>query len=403
MAETYVIVGGGHAGGRAAETLRTEGFAGRIVVVGREPTRPYMRPMLSKEYLRGDQSMDEGFLKPEGWYEEHGIELQTGCEALKISPHASEIRLSSGERLRYDKLLLATGAVPAHLDLPGEDLPGVYHLRTIADSDVLRAELRKGRHIVVIGTGWIGAEVAASARQKGCTVTLVGNSTYPLAHALGNQIGKVFKDLHEAHDVEIIRGKVKGFSGSGTLEAVKLASKEIPCDAAVVAIGVEPEVSLAADAGLECPDGIPTDEFLQTTLPNIYAAGDAAAVRHPFYGKRLRIEHWNNANQQGPAAARNLLGQRRPYIQLPYFFSDQYDVGIEYIGQHQDGDELVFRGDPASREFAGFWHRGGRVTAGLVMNGVGPKMDLIEALIRSGRKVDPDLLTDPDRPVASLL
>ena len=403
MSETYVIVGGGHAGGRAAETLRTEGFAGRIVVVGREPVRPYMRPMLSKEYLRGDQSMDEGFLKPEGWYEEHGIELKPGCEAIKLSPHAAEIRLDSGERLRYDKLLLTTGALPRKLELPGEDLPGVYHLRTIADSDVLRAELRKGRRIVVIGAGWIGAEVAASARQKGCHVTLVGHSTYPVAHALGNQIGKVFKGLHEAHGVELVRGKVKGFAGSGTLEAVKLASKQIPCDAAVVAVGVTPEVSLAMDAGLDCPNGIPTNQFFQTALPNVFAAGDVAAVDHPFYGRPVRVEHWNNAQRQGALAARNLLGQRRAYTKLPYFFSDQYDVGIEYVGQHQDGDELVLRGDPASHQFTGFWHRDGQVAAGIVMNGAGPKMDLIEALIKSDRKVDPALLADPDRPVASLL
>lgn len=403
MAETYVIVGGGHAGGRAAETLRAEGFAGRIVVVGREAVRPYMRPMLSKEYLRGEQSMDEGFLKPEGWYEEHGIELRPDCEVTKLSPLATEIRLSSGDRVRYDKLLLATGALPRRLNLPGEDLPGVYHLRTIADADVLRAELRKGRHLVVIGTGWIGAEVAASARQKGCAVTMVGNSTYPLSHALGNRIGKVFKDLHESRGVTIIRGKVKGFAGSGTLEAVTLASKRIACDAAVVAVGVTPETALATEAGLDCPDGIPTDEYFQTALPGVYAAGDVAAVRHPFHDAPLRVEHWSNAERQGPLAARNLLGQRRPYARLPYFFSDQYDVGIEYLGRHREGDELVFRGDPASQEFTAFWTNEGSVTAGLVMNGAGPKMDLVEALIRSERSVDPGQLADPARPVASLL
>lgn len=402
MVETYVIIGAGHAGGRAAETLREEGFAGRIVLVGREDYRPYMRPMLTKEYLRGDQPIDEAFLKDEGWYAENGIELKSGTEAVKLSPHASEIALKSGERIRYDKLLITTGALPRKLGVPGEDLPGVYHLRTIADADALKPELKKQRHIVVIGNGWIGCEVAASARQKGCEVTVIGRHQQPLGSILGPELSKVFRKMHEEHGVTFSRGSIKGFAGRGTLEGVKLASKTIKCDAVVVAAGVEPDVKLLEEGGIKTDNGLLTNQFFEADAPNVYAAGDMARVHHPFYDEPIRIEHWSNAHNQGPAAARNMLGQQRPYERLPYFFSDQYDVGIEYLGRHGKDDSVTFRGNPDERKFAAFWMNGDKVTAGLVMH-TDVKMDMVEALIKSDKPIDPKLLADESRPLATLL
>jgi 3-phenylpropionate/trans-cinnamate dioxygenase ferredoxin reductase subunit len=402
MAETYVILGAGHAGGRAAETLREEGFAGRIVLVGREEYRPYMRPMLTKEYLRGDQPIDDAFLKPDGWYAENGIELKTGTEVTKLSPRATEVTLATGERIRYDKLLVTTGAQPRRLGVPGEDLPGVYHLRTIADSEALKPELKKKRHIVVIGTGWIGLEVAASARTKGCDVTVIGHGSVPLEKALGTEVGKVMKKIHDNHGVRFTRAALKGFTGRGTLEGVKMASKTIACDAVVVAVGVEPDTAVLEQAGLTINDGLVTNEYFESETPNIYAAGDVARVHHPFYDQAIRIEHWANAQNQGPAAARNMLGQQRPYELLPYFFSDQYDVGIEYIGRHHPDDQVVYRGDVAAHTFAAFYLNGSRVTAGLVMN-TDVKTDMIEALIKTDRPVDPKELADPTRPLATLL
>lgn len=400
--ETFVIIGGGHAGGKAAQTLREQGFDGRIVVAGTEKHRPYMRPLLSKDFLRGDSPIDEAYLKPADYYAPADIELKPGVTAVKLSPRASEVTLSDGNRIHYHKLLIATGAQPVKLGLPGEDLAGVHYLRTIDDSEAIKREFRKGRHLVVIGSGWIACEVAASARAKGLKVTVILRHDVPFANILGPEIGQWYRELHEKHGVTFVKATVKRFRGEGTLAGVGLANRTVDCDLAVVAIGVAPDLELAKEAGLEIDGGLITDEYLETPAKDIFAAGDVANAMHPFYGERLLLGHWANAENQGQIVAKNMLGQRRPYDYLPFFFTDQYDTGMEYIGRATKWDKIVFRGDLAKADFSAFWMLRGRMVAALTMNG-GIGTDLLEALIKGKRKIDRVALADPAIPLSTQL
>ncbi len=370
--ETFVIVGASLTGAKAAETLREEGFDGSILLVGAEPDRPYERPPLSKDYLQGKRNQ-RPYVHDEAFYAQHDIELRTATEVTAIDAAGSTVTLGDEETVAYDRLLIATGAEPRTLDVPG-----VLTLRTAEDSDVLRERLVEGARLVVIGAGWIGAEVAASARERGCEVTLVERAELPLAHVLGPELGAIYRDVHLDHGVQFVGGaSIYAVAADG----VRLADgRHLPADVVVAGVGVQPRVALARAAGLEVDNGILTDEHLRTSVPSIYAAGDVANAMHPFYGSRVRVEHWDNAMHQGPAAARNMLGHDAPYERIPYFFSDQYDVGMEYSGDPTAWDEVVFRGDVAGRKFVAYWISDGVVVAGMNVN-VWDVHDDIRALI----------------------
>jgi 3-phenylpropionate/trans-cinnamate dioxygenase ferredoxin reductase component len=399
---TFAIVGASLAGAKAAETLRAEGFDGRIVLIGDEPDRPYERPPLSKDYLRGEAEA-RPYVHPEEFYEENEIELRRSTSVDAIDPGASTLTMADGETVAFERLLLTTGAAPRRVRLTGAALDGVHYLRSVRDSEAIRERIESGGRLVTIGAGWIGAEVAASARQKGCEVTILEMTEVPLERVLGPELGAVYRDIHTDHGVEFLGGvKVEAIEGDPEVAAVRLADgRRIDADFVVIGVGVEPRIRLAEAAGLEISNGVACDPTLRTSAPNVFAAGDVANAIHPFYGRRLRVEHWFNALEQGPAAARNMLGRDEPYDKTPYFFSDQYEVGMEYAGFATAWDEVVIRGDLEAREFIAFWLEGGRVAAGMNVN-VWDVTDGIQELIRLRAEVDPRRLADPDEPLAAL-
>jgi 3-phenylpropionate/trans-cinnamate dioxygenase ferredoxin reductase subunit len=401
---TFVIVGASLAGAKAAETLRTEGFDGRIVLIGEEPDRPYERPPLSKEYLRGEVGRERIYVHDERFYTEHEIDLRLGTTALGLNPSSSEVTLDDGRRLRYDRLLLATGAAPRRLSIPGGDLDGVLYLRSVEDSDALRRRLDQGGAVVVVGAGWIGAEAAASARQRGLDVTVVEPAAVPLERVMGREVGAIYHDIHVDHGVRMLMGTgVDAFEGDTAVHRVRTSDgRTLDCDVVVVGVGVTPRARLAEQAGLAVENGILVDEHLQTSVPGVFAAGDVANAHHPFYGDRVRVEHWANALHQGPVAARSMLGEPAVYDRLPYFFSDQYEVGMEYAGFARSWDRVIFRGDPAGREFLAFWLAGDRLVAGMNVN-VWDVTDTIQQLIREGAPVDDRRLADPEIPLGEIL
>ena len=401
--QTFVIVGASLAGAKAAEELRVRGFDGRIVLIGSEQDRPYERPPLSKDYLRGESEREKARVHEDGFYERQQIELVAGRTAVRLDPGAREVTLDDGRSVGYDKLLLTTGAEPRHLSVPGADLDGTHYLRTLADSEALRQRLKGGGRVAVVGAGWIDSEVAASARQKGLEVTQIDPLPLPNERIFGQEIGSFYRDAHAQHGVSLALGDgVEAFEGDGHLAAVRTSTgRTVECDFAVVGIGVAPRVQLAVEAGVEVENGIVVDEKLESSAPNVFAAGDVANAWHPFYQRRIRVEHWANALNQGPAAARAMIGEPVSYDRIPYFFSDQYDVGMEYSGFATEWDEVVFRGDRAGGEFIAFWLKDGRVLAGMNVN-VWDVNDEVQALIRSGQQVDVGALRDPATPLDTL-
>lgn len=412
---TFVIVGASLAGAKAAETLRAEGFTGRLVLVGDEIERPYERPPLSKGYLLGKEPREKAFVHDEGWYAVHDVELLLGRRATNLDVRSHTVTLDGVEPLRYDKLLLATGSRVRTLDVSGADLAGVRYLRTIGQAEALLAALRPGGEVVVVGAGWIGLEVAAAARFHGCTVTVVEAAVLPLRRVLGDEVAAVFRDLHVAHAVDFRFGAgVREFGSVGDrLTSVVLDDDtELGADLAVVGVGIRPATELAEAAGLTVDNGIVTDAALRTSDPDVYACGDVAVSFNPIVGARIRVEHWANALNGGPAAARSMLGQPVEYARLPYFFSDQYDLGMEYSGwvEPHGYDRVVFRGNPAivdgkAPEFVAFWVKDGRVLAGMNAN-VWDVTDPIQALVRAGHAgttVDLGRLSDPRVPLGDLL
>jgi 3-phenylpropionate/trans-cinnamate dioxygenase ferredoxin reductase subunit len=402
-ASTFLIVGASLTGAKAAEELRAHGFDGRVMLIGAEPERPYERPPLTKDYLRGESERAKAYVHPDGFYARQEIELVTGVTVTGVEPGASRVTLDDGRELGYDRLLLATGAEPRRLHVPGADLDGVYYLRTLADCDLLRARLEAGGRVVVVGAGWIGSEFAASARQRGLEVTVIDPHALPNERIFGSDIAAFYRDVHDRHGIEFWPGDgVDSFEGTGAITRVRTASgRRIECDFAVVGIGVVPRTGLASDAGLAVDNGIVVDARLQTAAPGIFAAGDVASAWHPFYQQRIRVEHWANALHQGPAAGQAMLGERVSYDRIPYFYSDQYDVGMEYSGYAPQWDEVVFRGDRAGGEFVAFWLRDGRVAAGMNVN-VWDVNEHVQALIRSRQPVEVAALTDPGIPLDSL-
>jgi 3-phenylpropionate/trans-cinnamate dioxygenase ferredoxin reductase subunit len=402
--QTFVIVGASLAGAKAAQELRDLGFDGEIVLIGAEPERPYERPPLSKDYLRGESERAKVFVHEESFYDQQQIQLITGHTATGLDLDASHVVLDDGRAVGYDKLLLTTGAEPRRLSVPGAELDGILYLRTVADSDALRERLQDGARIAVVGAGWIGSEAAASARQKGLDVTLIDPLALPNERIFGAEIGSFYRDVHARHGVKLALGEgVEAFEGSGRVSGVRTSSGQvIECDLAVVGVGVSPRTQLAADAGLEVGTGIVVDEKLQTSAPNVFAAGDVANAWHPFYQQRIRVEHWANALNQGPAAAQAMLGEPVSYDRIPYFFSDQYEVGMEYSGYATDWDKVVFRGNRAAGEFIAFWLKDQRVLAGMNVN-VWDVNEHVQALIRSRQQIDAAALADTDTPLESLI
>jgi 3-phenylpropionate/trans-cinnamate dioxygenase ferredoxin reductase component len=409
MAEdtSYVIVGASLAGAKAAETLRAEGFTGPLVLIGAEDELPYERPPLSKDYLQGKAERDTIYVHPREWYADNNIDLRTGVTVTEIDRGAHAVSLADGSRIEYGKLLVTTGASPRRLAVEGADLEGVRYLRSVGDSDRLKAAFGAGVRVAVIGAGWIGLEAAAAARQAGADVTILEMADLPLLRVLGPEVAEVFADLHREHGVDMRFGvEVAAITGEdGRATGVRLADGSVvPADVVVVGIGVAPNVQLAQEAGLKVDNGIRVDAGLCSSDPHIYAAGDAASAYHPVLGKHIRVEHWANALNQGPAAARSMLGQDVAYDRVPYFYTDQYDLGMEYSGYVEpDGyDRVVFRGDVAGREFIAFWLDGSsRVLAGMNVN-VWDVTEPIQALVRAGRPVDPVALADPAADLESL-
>ncbi|MGY1804535.1 NAD(P)/FAD-dependent oxidoreductase [Blastococcus sp. SYSU D00922] len=404
-AEPYVIVGGGLAGAKAAETLRAEGFDGPVVLVAGEPEVPYERPPLSKDHLLGKADRESARVHAADWYAEQRVDLRTGVRATSLDPARHRLGLETGEELRYAKLLLATGSSARRLPVPGADLDGVRYLRTLADSDRLLADLSGGgRRVVVVGAGWIGLEVAAAARHHGNEVTIVEPQPTPLHAVLGPDMGRVFARLHRDHGVDLFTDTVvREFRGAdGRVQSVVTDRHAgLPADVVVVGIGATPNVELAASAGLEVENGVVTDDALRASAPDVFAAGDVASSFHPLYGRYVRVEHWANALNGGPAAARSMLGQAVSYDRVPYFFTDQYDLGMEYSGLGGPTDAVVTRGDVDGGEFIAFWLHDGRVVAGMNVN-VWDVTDPIQALIRARRHVPVASLTDPDEPLERL-
>jgi 3-phenylpropionate/trans-cinnamate dioxygenase ferredoxin reductase subunit len=400
--EAFVIVGAGLAGAKAAETLREEGFDGRLTLIGDEPERPYERPPLSKDHLRGETD-EVPYVHEAGFYADNQIELLTSTRVTGIDLGLRELLLEGDRRLGYDRLLLATGSVPRRLEIDGGKLDGIHYLRTLAESARIGQKLESGSRLVVVGSGWIGAEIAASARQKGCEVTMIEMASLPLERVLGPEIGRIYLDLHRENGVEFIpETTVDRFEGEGSVERVITKDGAmIETEFVVVGIGVAPRTGLAETAGLKIDNGVMVDEHLETSSTGVFAAGDVANAWHPFYGHSVRVEHWANALNQGPVAAKAMLGLDVSYDEIPYFFSDQYDGGMEYSGYATEWDEVVFRGDVEAREFIAFWVKDERVVAGLNMN-VWEVSDPIRELIRSRRRVSSLALAEADVPLAQL-
>ena len=400
-----VIVGGGLAGAKAAETLRSEGSTAPITVVAAEPVRPYERPPLSKGRLAGTDDPDGIYVHATDWYAEHDVDLLVGTEATALDRAGRRLTLSDGRTLEYGKLLLATGS--RSRTLPSVQGDNVFTLRTVADSEALNAELAAGgRKLVVIGAGWIGLEVSAVARGLGNDVTVIEPQPAPLLAAIGERMGTVFADLHREHgvDLRLSTGFTETVGENGRITGVRTdAGDLVPADLVLVGIGAVPNLELATAAGLDIDaGGVAVDAALRTADPDIWAAGDIAAAEHPVLGRRVRVEHWGNALAGGEAAAKSILGQDVSYDVLPYFFSDQYDLGMEFTGLPGREDEVVVRGDLAAREFIAFYTRDGRVTAGMNVN-VWDVTEDIKALITSGKAVDPARLADPAVPLSDLL
>lgn len=401
--QTLVIVGASLAGAKAAEALREGGCEGRILLIGSEPTLPYERPDLSKGYLVGDKSTEDLLVHGAEFYSKHHIEVLTGTTVTDIDRAASTVQTSDGHSHRYDKLLLTTGAEPKSLPIPGADLPGVLTLRTIEDSDSLRDRIREASRVAIIGTGWIGCEVAAGARALGAEVTMISPDSHPLVGVLGPEVGAVFADLHASHGVDLRLGTgVEEIVGTERAEGVRTnAGDVVAADLVVMGVGASPRDELAQQAGLDTDGGVLVDEFLTTSDPTVLAAGDVANMWHPGLGTRLRVEHWDNAIKQGQAAAANMLGQQTAFTHLPFFFSDQYDFGMEYRGHASQWDAVVFRGDPATAEFLAFWLHEGRVVAAMNAN-IWDQGDALDALLKSAATPQPEQLADPKVALADL-
>jgi 3-phenylpropionate/trans-cinnamate dioxygenase ferredoxin reductase component len=407
---TFVIIGGGLAGAKAAEALRDSGFDGDIILFCEENHLPYERPPLSKEFLAGKKSLADFTVRNSDWYRDNRVDLRLDARVSSVDAQGHTVGLPDGTSVVYDKLLLATGSASRRPPIPGSDADGVHYLRTYDDAVALNSVLTEGSSLAVVGAGWIGLEVAAGARQRGVDVTVVETARQPLAAALGETVGEVFANLHREHGVDLrLQTQVEeitrasGAEGSATGLRMRDGSN-VAADAVLVAVGAKPNVELAERAGLSMGDGgVLVDASLLTSDPDIYTVGDIAAAEHPLFGTRIRTEHWANALKQPAVAAAGMLGNPGEYAELPYFFTDQYDLGMEYVGHAPSFERVVFRGDVAGREFVAFWlDSDNRVLAGMNVN-IWDVLDDVKALIRAKTQVNVDKLADPRSPLADLV
>ncbi len=400
MSDTIVIVGGGLAGARAAETLRGEGFEGPISLICGEDELPYERPVLSKGYLLGSEERNSAYIHDADWYSDQRIGVKLGSPVAGLDLTGRVVRLASGEEIHYGQLLITTGSLPRKINIDGADLPGVHYLRDIGDSDAILKTIDSGNPMVIVGAGWIGLEIASAARQHDVAVTVLEVADLPLQRVLGDEVAKVFADLHRDHGVDLRLGSgiasIEGKDGQVT-GVVTTEGESIPAAAVIVGIGAAPAIDWATSAGLAGDKGINVDAQLRTSDEHVFAAGDVAAAEHPLLRRRVRIEHWAWANDSGPVAAKAMLGQDIAIDFLPFFYSDQYDLGMEYIGYVEPGeaDRVVVRGDTAKREFQAFWLKHGKVLAGMHANMWDDGIDPIKELVLAGQQVDADALADP--------
>jgi 3-phenylpropionate/trans-cinnamate dioxygenase ferredoxin reductase component len=397
MRPNYVVIGASLAGASAVATLRQEGFDGDVALIGAEPQPPYERPPLSKEYLRGEVPFEKALVRPASFYEQNSIDTQFGVRALRVDPIDRIVHLDTGRDVHYDKLLIATGARNRRPQIPGRDLQGVYDLRSVSDADALRAAMAPGRRAVVIGMGFIGCEVAASLRSKGVDVTTIDPSPSPLFRVLGSEVGNVLAGIHRENSVStIFEDVVTHFEGNQSVERVMTTrGRRLECDFAVLGVGVEPVVDLVAGTGIKTDNGILVDEYSRSTVEHVYAAGDVANHSHPVFQRRIRVEHWQNAMQQGAAAARNMMGRKTMYDAIPWFWSDQYDVNVQYAGFHRESTRLVIRGSLVERDFIAFYMNDGRIDAAVALNR-GKELRRAMPLIKSRQLIDPTQLENDD-------
>jgi 3-phenylpropionate/trans-cinnamate dioxygenase ferredoxin reductase subunit len=399
--DCVVIAGGGLAGATAAFALREQGFEGRVVLVSEEAEPPYERPALSKEYLRGEKPLEKILVRPLAAYAAHDIEWLRGRRAVTLDPTIRQLNLDDGTNLIYDALLIATGASPRSLGSTRAYLTGMHYLRDARDADAIRAAAARAKAIAIIGGGWVGSEVAASLRQLGHEVTLISNLLRPLERVLGPEVADAYRDLHIEHGVRLAHGHVSFIEGDHHVDGVRLSDgQRVPADLVVVGVGAAPRIKLATRGGLDTVEGgIAVDEYLRTSVPSIYAAGDVAAAWHPRFGRHLRVEHWDNAIHQAKTAAANMLGANEPYARTPYFYSDQFDLGMEYRGYAPEWGKVAIRGDVAGREFHAFWVADGRVIAAMNANLWDDGAELLR-LVESEQRVDLERLADPTVPLA---
>lgn len=407
--QSIVIIGGGLAGAKTAEALRDNGHEGSITLIAAEDHLPYERPPLSKGYMAGKVGFDKAIVHPEVWYKENNVTLRQGVRATAIDAGSRKVTVDDGgntETIDYDKLVLATGSVVRKLPIPGADASNVHYLRTVEDSDAIKATFGEGKKLVLIGGGWIGLEVASAARGAGTEVTVLEGGKLPLLKVLGETVAQVFADLHVSNGVDL-RTEVKItdiVTEEGRAVGVRLDDGEVvPADAVVIGIGVTPVIDLAESAGLDIDNGVLVDATLRTSNPDIYAVGDIANHDHPVLGHRIRVEHWATALNQPAAAVKSLLGEDTEFTNLPYFFTDQFDLGCEYVGHATGSQEKVFiRGDLETREFVAFWvDADNRILAAMNVN-VWDVPDQIKPLIASGKSVDTERLVDPEVPYSEL-
>ncbi|UGS37210.1 NAD(P)/FAD-dependent oxidoreductase [Capillimicrobium parvum] len=390
------IIGASLAGASAAVTLRDEGFDGEIELIGEEPELPYERPPLSKEYLAGAQAFEQSLVHPAEVYEQRSIELRTGAAVTSVDPRERTAVLADGSRLRADAFVIATGTRSRRPPIAGLELEGIHDLRSRADADALRAQIAPGRRAVVAGMGFVGCEVAATLRDAGVEVVAIEAFSTPLERILGPEIGRVVADLQAEHGVEMLLGDgVQAFEGDGAVRAVQtMSGRLVECDFAVVGLGAQPNTELLEGSGITVSNGVVVDEYCRTNVEGVYAAGDVALHAHPLVGGHIRVEHWRNAARQGAAAARSILGKGAPYAELHWFWSDQYDANIQYLGHHQDFDELVVRGSLDDRQFLAFYLKDGVPQSAVAFN-MARQLRRASKLLEAGRPVDAGLLRDP--------
>ena len=400
---TFVIVGANLTGGAAVSTLRDDGFDGRIVLVGEEIHPPYERPPLSKAYLRGEESFEDALLRPREWYGENDVELALGTTATTIDPNERVVQLSDGDRVRYDKVLVATGGHNRRLPVPGGDLEGIRYLRTVEDADAIGAEAKAGRKAVVVGAGFIGCEVTASLRNLGVDVDVVEIFDTPLVRVVGPEVGKVYESVHRDQGVRYhFQESVERFEGNQRVEAVVTAKgTRIECDFAVVGVGIQPATSLVEGTGVAAENGILVDQFCRSSVEDVFAAGDVANHDHPLFGRRMRVEHWDNALKQGAAAARNMMGTLTPYADPHWFWSDQYEFNLQYLGFATAWDQFVVRGSLEDRDFLGFYVKDGVVDA-VVGTNRGREVRRSAGIVQSRQPVDTATLRDEGVDVKTL-